>query len=177
MGGGLGGGAGCLFVCVLWGAEVVAGPSVCGSGFSAGRKACTLSPSCSAGPPSCTESRARLRSPHNLPLAKGLPQHSTPHFSPKTPTSPTAKRPPHPPGTNVIVERQQRLTEEFVPRADMVLFVLSADRRVRLGLGLFGAGVLVLGLWLLVLCALACVFVFEAERLMCAPHSAVQVLS
>ncbi|KAI8475898.1 MAG: hypothetical protein J3K34DRAFT_517060 [Monoraphidium minutum] len=32
------------------------------------------------------------------------------------------------PGTNVIVERQQRLTEEFVPRADMVLFVLSADR-------------------------------------------------
>ena len=32
------------------------------------------------------------------------------------------------PGTNVIVERQQRLTEEFVPRADVVLFVLSADR-------------------------------------------------
>ncbi len=26
------------------------------------------------------------------------------------------------------MERQQRLTEEFVPRADMVLFVLSADR-------------------------------------------------
>ena len=30
------------------------------------------------------------------------------------------------PGTNVIVERQQRLTEEFVPRADLVLFCLSA---------------------------------------------------
>ncbi|KAL8167711.1 hypothetical protein V2J09_009210 [Rumex salicifolius] len=32
------------------------------------------------------------------------------------------------PGTNVILQRQQRLTEEFVPRADMLLFVLSADR-------------------------------------------------
>ena len=32
------------------------------------------------------------------------------------------------PGTNVILKRQQRLTEEFVPRADLVLFVLSADR-------------------------------------------------
>lgn len=32
------------------------------------------------------------------------------------------------PGTNVILERQQRLTEEYVPRADMVLFVMSADR-------------------------------------------------
>jgi GTP-binding protein EngB required for normal cell division/thiamine monophosphate synthase len=32
------------------------------------------------------------------------------------------------PGTNVILERQQRLAEEFVPRADLVLFVLSADR-------------------------------------------------
>lgn len=32
------------------------------------------------------------------------------------------------PGTNVILERQQRLTEEFVPRADLVLFALSADR-------------------------------------------------
>ena len=31
-------------------------------------------------------------------------------------------------GTNVILKRQQRLTEEFVPRADLVLFVLSADR-------------------------------------------------
>ena len=30
------------------------------------------------------------------------------------------------PGTNVILERQQRLTEEFVPRADMVLFTMSA---------------------------------------------------
>lgn len=28
----------------------------------------------------------------------------------------------------MILERQQRLTEEFVPRADLVLFVLSADR-------------------------------------------------
>uniref|UniRef100_A0A803NAU7 G domain-containing protein n=1 Tax=Chenopodium quinoa TaxID=63459 RepID=A0A803NAU7_CHEQI len=32
------------------------------------------------------------------------------------------------PGTNVILQRQQRLTEEFVPRADLLLFVLSADR-------------------------------------------------
>lgn len=32
------------------------------------------------------------------------------------------------PGTNVILERQQRLTEEYVPRADLVLFVVSADR-------------------------------------------------
>ena len=32
------------------------------------------------------------------------------------------------PGTNVILDRQQRLTEEFVPRADLVLFVMSADR-------------------------------------------------
>ena len=33
------------------------------------------------------------------------------------------------PGTNVIVDRQQRLTEEFVPRADLVLFCLSAGMR------------------------------------------------
>lgn len=32
------------------------------------------------------------------------------------------------PGTNVILERQQRLTEEYVPRADLVVFVMSADR-------------------------------------------------
>ncbi|KAH9315399.1 hypothetical protein KI387_024026, partial [Taxus chinensis] len=32
------------------------------------------------------------------------------------------------PGTNVILQRQQRLTEEFLPRADLVLFVISADR-------------------------------------------------
>ncbi|XP_044487086.1 probable transmembrane GTPase FZO-like, chloroplastic [Mangifera indica] len=32
------------------------------------------------------------------------------------------------PGTNVILQRQQRLTEEFVPRADLVIFVVSADR-------------------------------------------------
>ncbi|KAG9154113.1 hypothetical protein Leryth_000603 [Lithospermum erythrorhizon] len=32
------------------------------------------------------------------------------------------------PGTNVILQRQQRLTEEFVPRADLILFVVSADR-------------------------------------------------
>ena len=32
------------------------------------------------------------------------------------------------PGTNVILERQQRLTEEYVPRADLVLFVMSMDR-------------------------------------------------
>lgn len=32
------------------------------------------------------------------------------------------------PGTNVVVERQQKLTEDFIPKADMVMFVLSADR-------------------------------------------------
>eukprot|EP00798_Chlamydomonas_sp_ICE-L_P015479 gene15479-21564_t len=32
------------------------------------------------------------------------------------------------PGTNVILDRQQRLTEEYVPRADLVVFVMSADR-------------------------------------------------
>jgi hypothetical protein len=32
------------------------------------------------------------------------------------------------PGTNVIVDRQQRLTEEFVPRSDLVLFIMSSDR-------------------------------------------------
>ncbi|XVF32586.1 hypothetical protein REPUB_Repub17cG0094900 [Reevesia pubescens] len=32
------------------------------------------------------------------------------------------------PGTNVILQRQQRLTEEFVPRADLLFFVISADR-------------------------------------------------
>lgn len=32
------------------------------------------------------------------------------------------------PGTNVILQRQQRLTEEYIPRADIVLFVLSSDR-------------------------------------------------
>ncbi|PKA62620.1 hypothetical protein AXF42_Ash012207 [Apostasia shenzhenica] len=32
------------------------------------------------------------------------------------------------PGTNVILQRQQRLTEEFIPRADLILFVISSDR-------------------------------------------------
>ncbi|KAL0459540.1 UNVERIFIED_CONTAM: putative transmembrane GTPase FZO-like, chloroplastic [Sesamum latifolium] len=32
------------------------------------------------------------------------------------------------PGTNVILQRQQQLTEEFVPRADLLFFVMSADR-------------------------------------------------
>jgi small GTP-binding protein len=32
------------------------------------------------------------------------------------------------PGTNAIIERHQELTERFVPRADLVLFVTSADR-------------------------------------------------
>lgn len=32
------------------------------------------------------------------------------------------------PGTNVILQRQQRLTEEFLPRADLLLFVISSDR-------------------------------------------------
>ena len=34
------------------------------------------------------------------------------------------------PGTNVILDRQQRLTEEFVPRADLVLFTMSAGGSV-----------------------------------------------
>jgi len=33
------------------------------------------------------------------------------------------------PGTNAIIQRQQQITEDFVPRADLVLFVTSADRR------------------------------------------------
>lgn len=37
------------------------------------------------------------------------------------------------PGTNVILERQQRLTEEYVPRADLVLFCMSAGERQRGG--------------------------------------------
>ena len=32
------------------------------------------------------------------------------------------------PGTNAIIERHQRLTEDFLPRADLVLFVTSAER-------------------------------------------------
>jgi len=32
------------------------------------------------------------------------------------------------PGTNAIIRRHQEITEEFVPRADLVLFVTSADR-------------------------------------------------
>ncbi|KAI5597172.1 hypothetical protein BDE02_02G050200 [Populus trichocarpa] len=32
------------------------------------------------------------------------------------------------PGTNVILQRQQCLTEEFVPHADLLLFVISADK-------------------------------------------------
>ena len=32
------------------------------------------------------------------------------------------------PGTNAIVKRHQELTERFVPRADLLLFVTSADR-------------------------------------------------
>ncbi len=32
------------------------------------------------------------------------------------------------PGTNAIIREHQAITEEFVPRADMVLFVTSADR-------------------------------------------------
>ena len=32
------------------------------------------------------------------------------------------------PGTNVVLERQQKLTEDFIPKADLVLFTLSADR-------------------------------------------------
>lgn len=32
------------------------------------------------------------------------------------------------PGTNAIIQRHQEITEEFVPRSDLVLFVTSADR-------------------------------------------------
>ncbi len=32
------------------------------------------------------------------------------------------------PGTNAVIERHQQITERFVPRADLVLFVTSADR-------------------------------------------------
>lgn len=32
------------------------------------------------------------------------------------------------PGTNVILEHHQRLTEEYIPQADLVLFVVTADR-------------------------------------------------
>lgn len=32
------------------------------------------------------------------------------------------------PGTNAIIQRHQELTERFLPRADLVLFVTSADR-------------------------------------------------
>ena len=32
------------------------------------------------------------------------------------------------PGTNAVVQRHQQLTEHFVPRSDLVLFVTSADR-------------------------------------------------
>ena len=32
------------------------------------------------------------------------------------------------PGTNSIIQKHQRLTEEFIPRADLVLFVTSYDR-------------------------------------------------
>ena len=32
------------------------------------------------------------------------------------------------PGTNAIIREHERLTTDFVPRADLVLFVTSADR-------------------------------------------------
>ena len=32
------------------------------------------------------------------------------------------------PGTNAIIQEHQAITEEFVPRADLVLFITSADR-------------------------------------------------
>ncbi len=32
------------------------------------------------------------------------------------------------PGTNAIIQRHQQITEDFIPRADLVLFVTSADR-------------------------------------------------
>lgn len=32
------------------------------------------------------------------------------------------------PGTNAVIQRHQQITEQFIPRADLVLFVTSADR-------------------------------------------------
>ena len=32
------------------------------------------------------------------------------------------------PGTNAIIREHERITAEFVPRSDLVLFVTSADR-------------------------------------------------
>ncbi|MCB0057489.1 MAG: dynamin family protein, partial [Caldilineaceae bacterium] len=32
------------------------------------------------------------------------------------------------PGTNAIIQRHQEITEHFIPRSDLVLFVTSADR-------------------------------------------------
>jgi small GTP-binding protein len=32
------------------------------------------------------------------------------------------------PGTNAVIQRHQEITEDFVPRADLVLFITSADR-------------------------------------------------
>jgi small GTP-binding protein len=32
------------------------------------------------------------------------------------------------PGTNAVIQRHQEITEQFVPRSDLVLFVTSADR-------------------------------------------------
>ncbi|MFA5810289.1 MAG: dynamin family protein, partial [Thermoleophilia bacterium] len=32
------------------------------------------------------------------------------------------------PGTNAVIRRHERLTEEFVPRSDLVIFATSADR-------------------------------------------------
>ena len=61
------------------------------------------------------------------------------------------------PGTNVILDRQQRLTEEYVPRADLVLFVLSADRPFT------DSEVRAAGWWVVcfyVLCVLMWLFVF-----------------
>ena len=37
------------------------------------------------------------------------------------------------PGTNAIIREHEALTKKFVPRADIVLFVTSADRPYRLG--------------------------------------------
>ena len=36
------------------------------------------------------------------------------------------------PGTNAVIQRHQEITEHFVPRSDLVLFVTSADREAEL---------------------------------------------
>jgi len=102
-----------------------------------------------------------ITSQHSSPAAranKNLCSGPNPHPPPPTHTT----------GTNVIVERQQRLTEEFVPRADMVLFVLSADRCVCCAA--LCCAVLRCALCCAVLCTVLCC-VLRCAALRCAVYS------